>query len=282
MEFYLQKGKITSYADFNPRDEWLGYSIHWSVKMWFAHGEIPFFAKYIDLINQYFGEHDRDYLIAAGEQAEMNRMILRLINKNKAYMGGWVILTVFEGITDWKYLAMIQKYPDRLIPFDETGILANISAEKIRSGMKPTTSLIKSSSLVNGEILKLAGSRFGDSIFCNDQGAIVATTSGNLFAVENDIIHTPALTSGCDNDNFRQLVISACEILKLKVVEHEDLDPGALSKMDEVFSVSEKVGFRWILGVGIKRFVKRKSENIRGTTDQLLWITRGKTGAGRH
>ena len=282
MEFYLHKGKITSYEDFNPRDEWLGYSSQWSVKMWFAHGEIPFFSKYLDLINQYFGEHDRDYRIAEGEKAEMHRMILRLINKNKAYMGGWVILTVFEGITDWKYIVRIQKYPDRLIPFEETGILANLSTEKIRNGKKPTTSLINSGTMIDLEILKLAGSRYGDSIFCNDEGAIVATTSGNLFAVENDIIHTPALESGCNNDHFRQLVISACEILKLKVVERDDMDPGTLSKMDEVFSVSEKTGFRWILGVGIKRFVKRKSENIRETTDQLLWITRRKTGGGRY
>ena len=282
MEFYLQKGKITSYEDFNPRDEWLGYSIHWSVNMWFAHGEIPFFSNHLDMINQYFGEHDREYRVAAGEQAEMHRMILRLINKNKAYMAGWVILTIFEGISDWRYIVRIQKFPDRLIPFEETGILANLSAEKIRNGRKPATSIIKSASMIDGEILKLAGSRYGDSIFCNDQGAIVATTSGNLFAVENDMIHTPALESGCNNDHFRQLVISACEILKFRIVEREDLEPGALSKMDEVFSVSEKTGFRWILGVGIKRFVKRKSENIRETTDQLLWIKRRQSGVGRH
>lgn len=281
MEFYLQKGKITSHEDFNPRDEWLEYPNHWTVKMWFAHGEIPFFSRYIEIINQYFGEHERDYRISEVVQAEMLRMTLRLINKNKAYMGGWVILTIFEGILDWKYIVRIEKYPERIIPFLENGILARISEDKIRAGRKPETSLMKSEALITGEILKLAGSRYGDSIFCNDLGAIVATTGGNLFAVNNDIIYTPSLITGCNNDNFRQLAIRACEILKIRVEECDDMEPNTLTKMDEVFTVSEKTGFRWILGVGIKRFVKRKSETIREVTDQLLWITRKQDRGGR-
>ncbi len=274
MEFYLQKGKITSHEDFNPREEWLMYPSHWTVKMWFAHGEIPFFSKFIDLINRYFEEHDREYRISEITKSEMLRMILRLINKNKAYMGGWVNLTVFEGFLDWKYIVRIEKYHERMIPFYENGILARISEEKIRVGRKPETSLIKSEAIITWEMLKLAGSRYGDSIFCNDAGAIVATTGGNLFTIENETVYTPSLNSGCNNDNFRQLVIRACEILKLKVVERDDIEPGTLSKMDEVFTVSEKTGFKWILGVGIKRFVKRKSESIREVTDQLLWISR--------
>jgi hypothetical protein len=48
--------------------------------------------------------------------------------------------------------------------------------------------------------------------------------------------------------------------------------------MNEIFTVSERYGFRWIMGIGIKRFVKKKSESIREGVEVLLWKNRKDPG----
>ncbi len=274
MEFYLHQGKITADTDFNPKHEWINFPVHVKSSMWFAHGEIPFLEVHIEQLNKHFELLHRKYKIESSDLNELRRLFSRLINKNKAYLGGWLHLYVFTDSSNREYIAAIEKYPERKIPFDEQGKLAIISPELKWSKNTMGTSSIGMQRTWEDEKLKLAGSRYGEAIFCNDNGALVETIGSNLYCIRRDKLLTPSTVTGCFVDNFRLLTIESAKTMGLEVTEEEQLTPKDLPAMDEIFTVSERYGFRWIMGIGTKRFFKKKSESIREGVEVLLWKNR--------
>jgi branched-subunit amino acid aminotransferase/4-amino-4-deoxychorismate lyase len=274
MEFYLHQGKITAETDFYPKHEWMHFPVHVKTSMWFAHGEIPFLELHIEQLNKHFELLHRTYRIDRSDLNELRRLFSRLINKNKAYLGGWLHLYVFANQNNRELIAAIEKYPERQIPFDEQGKLAIISPELKWSGNTNGKSAIGMYRTWEDEKLKLAGTRYGETIFCNENGALVETIGSNLYCIRKDKLLTPSTGTGCFVDSLRQLTIESAQGLGLEVVEEEQLTPEDLPAMNEIFTVSERYGFRWIMGIGIKRFVKKKSGSIREGVEALLWKNR--------
>ena len=274
MEFYLHQGKITAETDFNPKHEWMNFPVQVKTSMWFAHGEIPFLEVHAEQLNNHLELLHRTYRIDPNELNELRRIFSRLINKNKAYLGGWLHLYVFADPKNMEFIAAIEKYPDRQIPFDEQGKLAIISPELKWSQNSMGKSVIGMYRTWEDEKLKLAGTRYGEAIFCNENGALVETIGSNLYCIRKDKLLTPSPATGCFMDPFRQLTIESAQRIGLDVVEEERLTPGDLPEMNEIFTVSERYGFRWIMGIGLKRFVKKKSERIREGAEALLWKNR--------
>jgi branched-subunit amino acid aminotransferase/4-amino-4-deoxychorismate lyase len=271
MEFILHNHKIVSHDDFNPREQWLEFALSIRFSMWFANGEIPFFDNHIFQINQHFEHLRREYRAGPSEQNEVKRLINRLINKNKAYMGGWIVLSVFPAETNWQYIARVVRHPQRELPFEKQGRLAQVSDFRKISYNQTGPYTVFTDNVRNAEILKMAGTRFGEAIFCNENGFIADSVFGNLFCIEKDTLVTPSLATGCTNDNLRKLTLSAALKSGLAIFERDDIAPSALQKMDEIFITSEESGFKWILGIGMKRFVRKKTEAIYEIADKLLW-----------
>jgi len=274
MEFYLHQGKITADTDFNPKYEWINFPVHVKTSMWFAHGEIPFLEVHIEHLNKHFELLQRKYKIDSSDLSELQRLFSRLINKNKAYLGGWLHLYVFADPDNSGFIAAVEKYPERKIPFDEQGKLAVISPELKWSKNTMGMSAIGMYRTWEDEKLKLAGSRYGETIFCNEKGALVETIGSNLYCIRKDKLLTPSPGTGCFLDTLRLLTIESAQGLGLEVVEEEQLTPKDIPTMDEIFTVSERYGFRWIMGIGTKRFFKKKSESIREGVEVLLWKNR--------
>ncbi len=274
MEFYLHQRKITSDNEFNPKDEWLQFPVKVRTSMWFAHGEIPFFANHIEELNNLIESLRLKYRIETDDHSELLRLAIRLINKNKAFMGGWLHLHFFINDSTWNFIGQIEKYPHREIPFDENGKLAIISDEVIWSQSVSFSKKYLRESIWMNEKLKITGTRYGDSVFCNEKGAVVETIGSNLFCVSQDKFITPSLGSGCTNNNLRALTIESASLSGLIIIESDALYPDDLQQMDEIFTASEQNGFKWIMGVGTKRFVKKKTEIIRNGVDKLVWQNR--------
>lgn len=274
MEFYLYKGKITGHEDFNPREEWLGNHVLLENCMWFAHGTLPFFEEHMESLNHKFALLGRSYRTGATEKSELLRLSLRLINKNKAYMGGWLRLVVMAAEEEWPYWASVIRYPSREIPFAEAGKLASFSGYTRYSEGGPALTSLGLPAILAGERLRISGTRYGEVIFCNEKGAVTDALEGNIYCLAGQQLFTPSLNTGCTRDNFRELTLNAAQVAGFETIESEDLKPADLQKMDEIFTVSEKNGFSWILGIGIKRFVRKKTEKIRDIAEQLLWENR--------
>lgn len=281
MEYFLQKGKIIGRKDFNPVDEWLGSKVTTKITMWFAHGEIPFFENHVSNLNQFLSHLELPCRIDTSEQNELLRLCRRLINKNMAYMGGWIHLHFFLTEEKLQYVGTLQKYPEREIPFDEHAKLAVVADEIKWSKNKPEQFAFVNERRWNTNRLMISGSRHGEVIFCNENSAVVETAGANIYCIEKNKLFTPSLETGCYIDNLRGFTIKAAQLSGLEVVETEQLTVDHLLKMDEIFTVSESMGFRWIMGIGIKRYLSRFVGKIRDDVDLLLWRNRKKQQARR-
>lgn len=280
MEFFLQNGKMVSEQEFNPKSEWRDYPVTFRTHMWFAHGIIPFFDNHINLISENLRLFNLNFLPEDGEAEELHRLVIRLINKNKAYMGGWLILEVFAGNSGWTYIATIQKHYQRLIPYDEQGKLAQVSGLVLSKIPAMQEYHLFSEKFWAAESLKIAGSRFGETIYCTRERTIISSIGANLYCISGDTLFTPSIDTGCPRDNFRRLTLEAAVLTGLSVTETDNLTEAALMTMDEIFTASERSGFKWILGIGFKRFLRKRSEIIRNSTDHLLWKDRIVRQAG--
>lgn len=270
MDFYLHKGKITGHEDFNPRDEWLNFGVTLKTSMWFTHGEIPFFDFHIRQANSCFEYLQRSFRIGFDDRNEMLRVCKRLINKNKAYLAGWLHVFLFVADNHWDYTVTLEKYPHREFPFDEQGKLVTLSEEsKYSQGMAGKSAMLMQDRWAK-EKLKIAGTRYGDTLFCNEKGAVVETIGANIFCITQNRMTTPGPGTGCFEDVVRPLVIRAAAEVGLEVIESGNLTPEDLQKADEIFTVSEQYGFKWIMGIGYKRFVKKRVESVRSVVGQLI------------
>jgi hypothetical protein len=189
-------------------------------------------------------------------------------------MGGWLNLFVFPGENTWTFIGEVKKHPNREIPFDDQGKLAVLSEGIVGFKNHCFLNSLEFELMCSREKLKLAGSRFGQAIFTQLDGVIVAAIDANIFCIEGNKLITPSLKTGCPDDYFRSITIDSSANLGMKVIETDGLLPADLKNMDEIFTVSEGAGFGWILGVGLKRYVKKYSVNIRNTAEALLWKDR--------
>lgn len=274
MQYYLHQGKITGDTDFNIKAELLCFPVKVRTSMWFAHGEIPFFDNHIAKFNHYFEIVHLPYRIDTLEKTELKRLLRRLVNKNKAFMGGWVHLNLFVSKNEWRYVATIEKYPHREIPFDEHGKLAIISSEIKWSKSNTVNSVFGMNPIWENEKLKIVGTRYGDSIFCNENGSVVESIGSNIYCIYQNKLYTPSTDTGCFEDNFRQLTLDSALQMGLEIFESDTLTPKQLMLMDEIFTVSECNGFRWVLGIENKRFVRKRTEVIRNGVEEFLWKNR--------
>ena len=274
MEFYLQQGKIVSEQEFNLISEWRDYPVTFRTFLWFANGIVPFFGNHISRISGNLTLINRNIVIEDHQIQEMHRLLVRLINKNKAYMGGWLKLDIYAGEPGWSYIASVQKYHQRLIPYDEQGKLAQICDLKVSEIPDMQELHLFSEKYWAAEFLKIYGSRYGETIYRTSVGTVVSALGSNLYCISGDKLITPSLETGCPRDNLRPLTLSAAELSGLSVTESDNLTTDALMNMDEIFTVSERSGFKWILGIGFKRFLRKRSEQIRNSADNLLWKDR--------
>lgn len=92
MDYILFNGKMVAAGDFNPAGHWLKPHFSLKEKMWFANGEIPFFPDHIRNIEEILALTGKTWPAEIPPQKELVRLSLRLINKNKAFMAGWLSL----------------------------------------------------------------------------------------------------------------------------------------------------------------------------------------------
>lgn len=278
MEFYLHNGKIVTEDEFNPLKYWINESLCLKNSMWFAHGEIPFFDNHINHFNEQMDILDCNYTIESAEKNELHRQSKRLINKNKGYMGGWVNLNLVLGSEKFDVTGSVKKWGERIFPFEQAGKLAVISSERKWSESALSKYRFYSEWFWQSEKIRNVGSRYGDVIFCNEKGFVTETLGANLFCIKGDVLITPSLETGCISDFFRDLVLSSADGMGLKILESASILSGELKMMDEIFTVSEAEGFQWIMGLGVKRFFKKYSEEIYASTEKKLWESR-ETGS---
>ncbi len=272
MDFLLYQTKIIREADFNPQAFVLKEALPLTTYLWFAHGEIPFLPTHLSRIQRCLA----DLNIAEDKVnfTEIKRLLLRLLNKNKAFMGGWIRMNLYLSQPDVYLVATVEAHSERQMPLNDQGAMAIVSNMPICSLiLQPAYHPLHQMRNLTEHLLNL-NSRHNLSILCNQNGSVAQTQDSNLFAIKKDTLYTPALETGCIDDHLRRQIITSAKIVGLTVKETDCLKPSELESMDELFAASEERGVVWILGLNNKRYIRKKTVLIWETLDKVIWPAR--------
>jgi branched-subunit amino acid aminotransferase/4-amino-4-deoxychorismate lyase len=263
MDYILLNGKIYDRKEFNPSGLFLRKGLTLTDRMWFDNGEIRFFSEHMQNLNSILVFFNETPVFAKAFQTELLRTLKRLINKNKAFMGGWIsILCEFEsGVPD--LYAEIVPSPGRILPFQTTGKLAVFSPLVKFSGNPLNRYSQLNTPLWDAERFRSRNAKTDESIFLNEKGMVTEALESCLFCTTGNSLITPSTETGCFTDPVRRLVMEAARRLGFRIIESESISPSGLHGMDEIFTVSERMGFGWIMGIETKRYMRIKTGMIR-------------------
>jgi branched-chain amino acid aminotransferase len=262
MDFILYNGKIIPGADYHPGMNFWMVDLSLSQDMWFANGDIPHFIphfrEFISLLNKLERTLPNDF----PPRDELQRLSKRLINKNKAFMGGWLTLRFsFKG-NDMEYFITVRPHSERIFPLDPIGKTGIISPFVKYSGNPLSCYHFFSESLWKTEQFRSENSENEEYFFLNEKGMLTEACGANLFCIKNNQLWTPAEETGCIVDSMREHVILSAQVIGFQIIRSDSISPSGLNEMEEIFLVSEGTGFKWIMGMGTKRFLKNRLELI--------------------
>ncbi len=84
-----------------------------------------------------------------------------------------------------------------------------------------------------------------ECLLVNDEKIVVEAISSNLFIVKGEVVHTPALETGCLKGVMRKNVIQILKNLKIEVVE-DAFSPFELQRAHEVWLTNSILGLQWV------------------------------------
>jgi branched-subunit amino acid aminotransferase/4-amino-4-deoxychorismate lyase len=259
MEFILHNGKIIRKSEYDPGSLWWENDLQFKQEMWFANGEIPHFREHQQIFAGILGKLGRQLPPGGISQPELLRLIKRLINKNKAFMGGWITCRFLLQNENPQWVVSVRPHPERLFPLDTTGRMGVISPLPKATGHPLAQYSFFSETLWKTEKLRPGNS---EAIFLNTKGFLTEADSANLFFIRKDLLITPSPETGCLMDIMRHYILQAAAFIGFSVMESPAVAPEELTGMEEVFTVSEGNGFRWLKGIGEKRYLKTGTELI--------------------
>jgi len=258
MEYLLHNGKIVRESEFHPGSLWRDNLLQVKLDLWFAHGELPLFREQMEKLSAMLKQLAWPGNPGAADQQELLRLIKRLINKNKAFMGGWVNCRFLFPDGKLQWVITVKPHPERLFPLDMNGKMGAISPFAKASGASLAPFSFFSEPLWKTEKLR---SPHTEGIFLNDKGFVTEADNANLFFIRKDVMITPSPETGCFIDIMRSYILKTGTRMGFRVQESA-VKPEEMTGMEEIFTVSEGNGFRWLRGIGEKRYMKTATELI--------------------
>jgi len=259
MNYLLYNGNMVPVEEFNPGSHWLTPGFSLKEKMWFANGEIPFFMAHMESLEKILKVARRSWPDQIPPPDELLRLSRRLINKNKAFMGGWLGMEFLFTPRTVAYLATVEPFPSRTFPFDPEGKSATLSPYVKFSGNPNAGFPFYSRTLWEAEAFRTADGTPGESLFLNEKGVVTEATGANIFLILKNTILTPSAETGCITDVIRERILWSASQTGFRVMESDRITPDQLGGCEELFLASEGRGFTWIAALENHRFVKTKA-----------------------
>ncbi len=195
--------------------------------------------------------------------------IERLCNKNRLFQGARARLTIFrsgEGLytpttNEFSYLLEVSYFPEQEFRMNEQGWKLGIYTDEPKYPQKvgkfKTAQCMLS---VKGSLYKKK-MNFDEVVLLSPEKNVVEATAYNIFALKENVLLTPKLSSGCVVGVMRETVIENAEKLGF-FVEEVDFPLSILEEADEVFLTNAVVGVRWVLAWEEKRYFRTKTMKL--------------------
>ncbi|OFX17057.1 MAG: hypothetical protein A2033_15765 [Bacteroidetes bacterium GWA2_31_9] len=196
--------------------------------------------------------------------------ILKLLNKNKFYLGARVRLSIFRkdgGLYTPEsnlasYTIEAEKLPIHIYELNKIGLKIGIYDEikkqiSVLSSIKSNNSLI----YILASIYKTE-KNFDDCLLLNEHNDIIEATSSNLFVVKNNVIYTNSTSSGCVNGVMRNAIIDLAISQKYIVYDDCIFKEADLIEADEIFLTNAISGIKWVMSFKDRRYFNKVSKKL--------------------
>lgn len=270
MEFIIVNGEIIKKEEANLTSFFWNEPLHLSQKMWFGYGGIPLFSENLEIIQRQIKLFKASIPALFRNKRELFRLTKRMLNKNKFYRSGLLHFNFYIYKSEVKFVITCSAFGEFEFPISENGLLVHFSDFRKNSKNPFNRYNFVSEPFWRTEKAENRENLFQNSIFLNENERISEAISANIFMIKNKVLITPALETGCYEDNLRKVILNISEQLQFKITETAILMKDDIFQMNELFLASEENGIEWILGVENKRFVHQSSKIIHNKVNEFL------------
>lgn len=160
-----------------------------------------------------------------------------------------------------EYLIEVESLSDSQLAFNHIGLNIDVFHDHLKP--KQGLSTIKG---LNSIISVLASiyieeNNLDDVILLNSDSQLCETSASNIFVIQEGIIFTPPINSGCVDGIIRKKIIENAEVWGC-IVEEKEMKPFELIKADEVFLTNSIKGIQWVQSYKKKKYQKNFSSDI--------------------
>lgn len=190
--------------------------------------------------------------------------ILRLLKRNRLYKGARIRMTVYRkdgGLytpldNEFDYLIEVEKLAAPFFQINSKGLKLNLYADAIEKGR---FSFFKSGNSLHYVLASLSARDNGidECLLVNKQKQIVESTSSNVFIVNNGVLFTPGLQSGCVDGVMRRTIIQIAQQNKIPVYDDVVLEEIDFLSADEILLSNAVSGIRWAVAFKHKRYFNK-------------------------
>ncbi len=270
MRFIIADGKIIERINYNIPEIHFSKGTHLYQKVWYGYGGIPLFQENLNLLKRqaeimgipFPGEYEN--------QRELFRLVKRMLNKNRFYRSGYLMLQINAGEDSVHTLVSSSTFADFTFPFNEEGVLAAFSSHK-----KYTPNTMNRWPFYNEILWQAALSEFKNTpvqqaIILNEKRSVCESAFSNFFIIAGNELKTPSYLSGCHENALRLSLLKAAANIGLKTTEAPFLSQEEIFEADEIFCASESKGIQWVMGIDKQRYIHYFSARIAEELNALL------------
>lgn len=263
-------GQVTRDSEIFLSEEFTDTRVRLSQKMWYGYGGIPLFSENLNLLKEQANWLKIPLPGIFEDQRELFRLTKRMLNKNKFYRSGHVLLQLIADGNSVKSIVTSEAVKGFTFPFSEEGVLVTFSLHKKYSPNGSNRFPYYNERLWQTVIAGVKGTPYQQAIILNEHNSVCECAYAALCMIAGNELIYPAPQSGCHTNTLLPVIAEASKSLGLKVSERAYITQEGLLRADELFYVSEEAGMHWILGIDNQRFIHYYSRRINEVVNNLL------------
>jgi branched-chain amino acid aminotransferase len=272
-QFYIVDG---IFFDLEDKSELTGIFLNETFrlqeKIWFGKGKIPLLKKHLLVLKKQIQQLNLsvpDFLI---NENEIHRVSSRLINKNKAFKNGIIELLVIWHNTQSTTIITCTPLKSGFLELKTNGLLVSFADDIKHSLNQLNPYVFYNSTLWKSIKHKSETTKFDGHIILNEKQEVTEFPEANIFFINENILFTPSLNTGCFVDQLRGKILEAAISLNFKIIETPKLNKKVVLQMEEAFIAGESVAMQKIMGIDNKRYTHKKTKLINKQLNRLLLI----------
>lgn len=200
--------------------------------------------------------------------SELKAQVVDLLVKNRMFNDARVRISLFrrgEGLYTPSNMSaswLIETWPLEAKGYQwlEKGLHLGFFTDfpRLFSPASPFKTLSAQANILAGIYAQQKG--LDDAFVQNGNGRFIEAVSSNIFWIKDEILHTPAISTGCVDGIMRSEIIRLAKSQGVIVVENQGAKEDELINADEIFLTNVITGIRWAVALKNRRFYARVSK----------------------